>query len=160
MTLDDIIAKAINPAAAILPMTLDKPEARVMQLAAGYQESKFLARRQMGNGPARSFWQFEMGGVAGVFKHSRTAAHCRHLAIERSCIVSVSAIYAAIEHDDVLAAGMARLLLYADAMPLPELGDADGGWRCYLRCWNPGKPRPAEWPEAYSLALAAIASEA
>ncbi|WP_447751835.1 hypothetical protein [Pseudomonas nicosulfuronedens] len=51
-------------------------------------------------------------------------------------------MWAAIEHDDILAACMARLLLFTDPARLPALGDESGAWDMYLRVWHPGKPRP------------------
>lgn len=157
MTLDDIITKAINPAFAILPMPMDKPTARVMLLAIGLQESEFEYRRQLGGGPARGFWENERGGgVKGVVTNQATAAHCRNLALARGVRFDVEAIYNATEFDDVLAAGVARLILYADPKPLPPIDDVDGGWACYLRNWRPGKPRPADWPKNHAAALAAL----
>ena len=38
---------------------------------------------------------------------------------------------------DVLAAGLARLLLWTDPSRLPRLGDADGAWQLYVRTWRP-----------------------
>lgn len=61
MTLSEIICLAIEPALRLLPPAMDTVKARVMLLAIGLQESAFAARRQAGNGPARGFWQFELG---------------------------------------------------------------------------------------------------
>jgi len=55
MLLREVMEKAILPALAILPAKMDTPQARVMLLAIGLQESEFAHRRQMGNGPARGF---------------------------------------------------------------------------------------------------------
>lgn len=82
MTLSEIIAAGINPALALLPASMDTPEARIMLLAIGLQESRFEHRRQLvGNpprptGPAKSFWQAEQGGgmVHGVRLHVATRA--------------------------------------------------------------------------------------
>nr|WP_316904517.1 hypothetical protein [Ralstonia mannitolilytica] len=74
MNLTDVVKTAIEPALAILPSAMDTREARVMLLAIGLQESRFMLRRQVG-GPARGFWQFEegtkmsRGGVWGVYLH-------------------------------------------------------------------------------------------
>lgn len=38
----------------------------------------------------------------------------------------------------MLAAGLARLLLYTDPARLPGLGDEEGAWQLYLRTWRPG----------------------
>ncbi|MNG31598.1 hypothetical protein D3C84_1174300 [compost metagenome] len=66
------------------------------------------------------------------------------------------AVYVAIEHDDVLAAALARLLLWTDPGKLPKLGDEQGAWDLYLRTWRPGKPHPETWPALYAQALEAV----
>ena len=62
-------------------------------------------------------------------------------------------IHEAIAWHDWLAAVFARLLLWTDPSPLPEVGDQAGAWDCYLRNWRPGKPRAADWPNSYRDAL-------
>lgn len=58
----------IPAAARLLPGVAFTPEAKVMLLAIGLQESRFEHRRQI-KGPARGFWQFEAGGgTAGVLR--------------------------------------------------------------------------------------------
>lgn len=163
MNLGTIIKTAIDPAMALLKWVPDSRESRCLLLAIGLQESRFENRRQMGNGPARGFWQFERGtaasrgGVWGVFLHPASAGMLRQLCAERGCPPSPSNIWEAIEHDDVLAAGLARLLILTDPFKLPALGDVDGAWRLYAqRCWRPGKPHPQTWPGFYAQALEAV----
>jgi hypothetical protein len=67
------------------------------------------------------------------------------------------AIWNAIENDDVLAAGLARLLLYTDPQRLPALGDREGAWQLYLRTWRPGKPHRRTWNGYYQRALEFVA---
>jgi hypothetical protein len=67
-------------------------------------------------------------------------------------------IWCALESDDVLAAGVARLLLLTDPKRLPALGDAETAWDYYRRNWRPRKPHPKRWPENYALALGEIRS--
>ena len=161
MTLDTIVADAITPALALLPAGMDTPGARVMLLAIGLQESRFVHRRQIG-GPARGFWQFEKGtrasrgGVWGVYLHAASKDHVTALCKARSVARDPDAIYAALEYDDVLAAGVARLLLWTDPKALPAVGDADAGWSLYLRTWRPGKPKPDSWPPLYRQAVAEV----
>ncbi|CUJ60349.1 Uncharacterised protein [Achromobacter xylosoxidans] len=161
MTLDSIVSAAINPALALLPAGMDTPAARVMLLAIGLQESRFLHRRQIA-GPARGFWQFEKGtrasrgGVWGVFLHAASKDHLAALCKARSVSCDPDAIYAALEYDDVLAAGVARLLLWTDPKALPAVGDADAAWALYLRTWRPGKPKPDSWPDLYRQAAAQV----
>ncbi|CAB3867734.1 hypothetical protein [Achromobacter deleyi] len=161
MTLDTIVSDAINPALEVLPAGMDTPAARVILLAVGLQESRFLHRRQIG-GPARGFWQFEKGtrasrgGVWGVFLHAASKGHLAALCKARSVACDPDAIYAALEYDDVLAAGVARLLLWTDPKALPPVGDADASWALYLRTWRPGKPHPQTWPDLYRQAVAQV----
>ncbi len=156
MDLKTITETAITPALALLPATMDTPAARVMLLAIGLQEGRFMHRRQIG-GPARGFWQFEKGTRAsrgGVWGVSRD--HLATLCKARSVAGDPDAIYAALEYDDVLAAGVARLLLWTDPKALPPVGDADAGWALYLRTWRPGKPHPQTWPDLYRQAAAQV----
>jgi len=157
MMLTDIIRTAINPALAILPMQMDSPKARVMLLATGLQESRFEHRRQMGNGPARGFWQFERGGgVKAVFTHHVSTGHLHNLCIARDVAFDIPTIWAKLETDDVLAAGVARLLYYTDPKPLPAVDDAEGSWKLYLRTWRPGKPKSDTWLGYHQKAQAAL----
>lgn len=135
----DVVEKAIKPAFTLLPARMRSREALVMLLAIGLQESEFKHRRQMGDGPARGLWQFEKGGgVAGVLQHKASAAHADFACKSRSIAATATAVHAALEHDDVLAAVFARLLLWTDPKPLPTLNDIDGAWQLYLRTWRPG----------------------
>lgn len=161
MDLEKIINTGISPALALLPTAMDTQAGRVMLLAIGLQESRFLHRRQIG-GPARGLWQFEKGtrasrgGVWGVFLHAASKGHLAALCKARSVACDADAIYAALEYDDVLAAGVARLLLWTDPKPLPAFGDEVAGWALYLRTWRPGKPHPKTWPALYAQATAAL----
>ncbi|MCH1989152.1 hypothetical protein L7Q78_17830 [Achromobacter xylosoxidans] len=161
MDLKKIIDMGISPALALLPAAMDTQAARVMLLAIGLQESRFLHRRQIG-GPARGFWQFEKGtrasrgGVWGVYLHAASRNHLAALCKARSVACDPDAIYAALEYDDVLAAGVARLLLWTDPKALPAVGDADAGWVLYLRTWRPGRQHPKTWPALYAQAVAAL----
>jgi hypothetical protein len=163
MLLTEIIRGAIDPALQLLPKKFDSREARTLMLAIGLQESRFEYRRQLGNGPARGFWQFEegtrasRGGVWGVYLHSASADLLRQLGHDRDVSFDPHAIWAALEQDDVLAAGVARLMLFTNPKPLPAIGDADGAWAYYLNTWRPGKPHPETWPALYVQALATTA---
>jgi hypothetical protein len=149
----DFIRRYIVPAAAsLLPEPMDSPSAWALVMAIGYQESGFRYRRQMGNGPARGFFQFEMmGGVAGVLEHkaSKVLAMSAAMALGYSDITPRT-MHAAIEHNDVLAAVFARLLLWTSPKPLPGPTDAAGGWVYYLSTWRPGKPHEGTWAANYA----------
>ena len=159
---------AIDQALCLLPIKMRSREAKAMLIAIGLQESRFKYRRQLvGNpakpiGPAAGFWQFEKGsaasrgGVWGVFLHESTNRHVKTLCAARGIPASPSNIWETIQTDDVLAAGIARLLLWTDPKPLPALGDSDAAWALYLRTWRPGKPHPATWPQLYADAVRAV----
>lgn len=158
MTLDEISARAIGPALALLPSAMDTPRARIMLLAIGLQESRFTERRQLvgspprPTGPAKSFWQAEQGGgmVRGVRFHVATASLAASLYRARGVVANDAAIWNAIECDDVLAAGLARLLLWSEPTALPMPADEEGAWLLYLRAWRPGawaRGTPAERAE-------------
>ncbi|MFY1852994.1 hypothetical protein ACOTBX_13470 [Achromobacter xylosoxidans] len=162
MDLKEVVERAIEPALALLPARMDTPAARVMLLAIGLQESRFVHRRQIG-GPARGFWQFEKGsrasrgGVWGVCLHPACKGHLAALCKARSVACDPDAIYAALKYDDVLAAVVARLLLWTDPKVLPAIGDGEAAWSLYLRTWRPGKPKPDSWPPLYSRATDEVA---
>lgn len=157
MTLDDILAHGIEPALGLLPARMDSPQARVQMLATGLQESRFEHRRQMGNGPARGFYQFEEGGgVKGVMTHPATRDHALRICQARGVPFTTKGVWTAIEFDDVLASVFARLLLWADPKPLPRTDDTQGGWECYVRNWRPGKPHPETWPAYHRAARSAL----
>lgn len=159
MTLTEITERGINPALALLPARMDTFEARIMLLTIGQQESRFEHRRQLvgsppqPTGPAKSFWQGEKGGgmVRGVRTHPATAKLASMLYEARGIGPTDQAIWDAIENDDVLAAGLARLLLFTDPKPLPAVQEVDAAWNYYVRTWRPGKPHPDKWP-SYHLA--------
>lgn len=160
MNVHDTATTAIAEALALLPKQMNTPEAWVMLLAIGLQESRFEYRQQLvGNppkpkGPAKGLWQFERGGgCVGVVTHLSSRYWMHHLCKTRGVKFTSFAIWNAIKVDDVLAAGAARLLLFTDPKRLPALGDEAGARRLYLRTWRPGKFHPETWPAAYAEAL-------
>lgn len=165
--MDDVIQNAIkngiDPAVPLLPEVMESPAARVMLLAIGLQESRLIHRRQI-NGPARGLWQFEKGtresrgGVWGVYLHPASAEPLKSLCLARSVNHNPDSIYAALEYDDVLACGAARLLLWTDPGSLPKIGDAQAGWDLYMRTWRPGKPHRNTWDALYAQAVKAVAA--
>lgn len=140
------MVKAINAALTLLPAKMRSDTARLLLVAIALQESEGKYRRQLvGNpprptGPAKSLWQGEIGGgmVHGVRTHAATRKVAAALYKARGVEANDRDIWNAIEHDDVLAAGLARLLLYSDPLALPDVGDVEKAWRTYLRTWRPG----------------------
>lgn len=155
----DIEAQAIDAAMALLPVAMDTPEARLILLAIGLQESGLIARCQIvdggARGPARGLWQFERGGgVKGVLLHPASRYWALKLCEARQCPPDGWQVWERLETDDVLAAGLARLLLFTDQRKLPAPGDIDGAWAYYVRNWRPGKPHRDRWTSNYGQALA------
>ena len=116
----------------------------VALMTIGYQESLFKHRYQVLNGsdkkgPARGFWQMERGGgVVGDMNHPHSKAEalalCKRLGVSFDSVK----VWAALETNDELATGFARLLLYTDPKALPDKTDVEGLWKCYLWNWRPG----------------------
>ena len=158
-----IVQSAVSPALALLPGSMDSLEARIELLAIGLQESRFVYRVQLlndgGRGPAHGLWQFERGGgVKGIYYHEATRHWLAALCQARSCAFGIEAVWNALETDDVLAAGCARLLLLTDMHALPAANDAQAGWDCYERTWRPGKPHRETWDGFHALARAEATS--
>jgi len=146
----------LTVALGMLPAQMDTPEARVMLLAIGLQESELTFRCQK-NGPAHGCWQFEITGVRSVLSNDACRKLLWDISIKRGITYPSSAsIYAALVTDDILAAIVARLLLWTDPKPLPAIGDVQDAWSYYLRNWEPGKPRFDAWPENYARAVSVI----
>lgn len=174
MTPKELYTTAILPAYGLLPAGMKSTEASLMLLSIPLQESELKARRQLitevvdgrktlvPKGPAVSFWQFEQGnekskgGVWGVLNHYRVGpmavAVCKALGITPTA----PKVWEAMQTNDVLAAAMARLLLYSSPKALPKLGDVQGAWKMYEDTWRPGKPHPEKWPANYANARAAL----
>jgi len=115
-------------------------------------------RNRGGKGPARGLWQFERGGVKGVYLHRASNEPLRLLCRARDVNFDVPQIWAALEFDDVFACGVARLLLWTDPKPLPAIGDEDGAWAYYVRNWRPGKPHRDRWVANYAAAVKQVAA--
>lgn len=144
--------EAIEAAFQLLPAKMDSRAARVILAAIGFQESGYQVRIQYGNGPARSYWQFEKGGIKGVMLHAASVSLAVSVCEARGVEFNSSAIWKSMETDDVLGAAFARLLMYTDPKPLPD-NQADA-WEMYAkRLWRPGKPHPDKWPESWAFGL-------
>jgi hypothetical protein len=157
MTPVEFAARHTIPAAlALLPPAMTSPQAIAQLLAIGLQESRFTSRRQFGDGPARGFWQFERaGGVLGVLTHPASGRHVPAVMKALSYPpdpASSGGVHALLEHNDVLAAAFARLLLWTSPKPLPTEPNAEAGWQAYIDTWRPGKPHRATWDAFYAQA--------
>lgn len=152
MTLSEVRNNVFPKAFALLPAAMNSLAAQVILLTIGLQESRFQFRRQLGNGPARGFWQFEEGnkvsraGVYGVMNHAASKDHMKRICAHFGVEFTTKAVWEALETNDVLACCAARLLMYTDAAKLPAVNDPDGAWKMYAeRVWRPGKPHPQTW---------------
>lgn len=138
-------------AAALLPPKMDTQAAWATLYAIALQESRLDERRQIG-GPARSFWQFELGGIKGVLNHKASQPLIRSVLDRLDYSYEPIVSYAAIEHNDVLAFAYARCLLWVNPGPLPTRDDPQEGWDQYIFGWRPGKPHRQTWDELYKKA--------
>ena len=126
-------------------------------LTIAQQETGLQARRQQADGPARSLFQFELGGVKGVLEHPASSTLIQQMLTEMVYAgMSPAQVLAAMEFDQVLAATFARLALVRDPAPLPNRNQADAGWAYYVRIWDPGVPRPMTWWDNWQRAWATV----
>ena len=144
-----ILSTIIEPALRLLPPMMTSDRASAMLLAIGMQESGLEHRKQIG-GPARGLWQFERGGgVAGVLRHPRTQGHAATVCWRLGNAGTTASVYHQLEHDDILAACFARLLLWTLPGALPTREQVAEGWGQYIKAWRPGKPHPETWSDFY-----------
>lgn len=142
----------------LLPLRLTSLRARAQLLKIGLQESRLAIRDQIDRahilGPAVGLWQFERSGIKGVLRHPATGRLAQAACTARHVPATVEDVFRSLPKDDVLAAAFARLNLYWNQAPLPEIDDVMGSWTYYTECWKPGRPRPDTWPE-FSAAVVA-----
>lgn len=154
MTPEFFLQNALVPALRLLPLKMDSPAARAMVVAICLQESRLKYRRQNG-GPARGYAQFEQGGgVRGVLTHAASKPHIQVVltALDYSPDADALDCYAAIEHNDILAAAFARLLLWTLPQALPVQNAPGSAWTQYTEAWRPGKPIRETWDGFYEQA--------
>jgi hypothetical protein len=147
-TLTDFIIPA---ALRLLPEKMDSPAAKALLLATAFQESKITYREQV-NGPARGLWQFEENGIYNLRRHPRAQRHFTDFLYKLLYREKLSdaEILIAITHNDILAAGIARLNYWVLPVPLPMEKDFTQSWGQYLAAWNPGRPRQNMWELNYT----------
>jgi hypothetical protein len=141
---------AVHEALAVLPANMGGKDSIAYLYASTLQEDPNQSRRQIvkrkgklvPEGPAAGLWQFEQGGgCAGVLRHKASRSHAERLCAERGIAATPAALWAALPHDDVLAAACARLLLRTDHQKLPAYTHSCAEqvyWEIYLRTWRPG----------------------
>lgn len=158
LLIHSIVTAAIEPALAQLPFKMGTGVAKVIMVAYGLQESGLLQRVQLGGGPGRGLWQFEPGhpakggGVWGVVNHGASKEHLMTLCRAHGLPFDAQTIYRQLQHNDILAAGVARLLMWTDRKALPTTQEQ--AWDMYAyRTWCPGRPRPQDWPACWAAAV-------
>jgi hypothetical protein len=137
----------------LLPEEMRSPEAVALLQAIGWQESRWIYRRQLRGGPARGFFQFEREGVRAVQNNVRSRPHLMGALKRAGCAAlfdDEEALHAALEFHDPVAVALARLLLWTHPEPLPGRADRDQGWAQYVALWRPGRPRHDVWPSAWA----------
>lgn len=143
---------AIPGAYALLPSKMRSTAATAMLLSIGTVESGFRHRRQLRNGPARGFFQFEKGGIYGVMTHHATRGPLIDAA-EKLCYgrrLDADDMHAAVADNDFLAVVFARLLLWTLPKPLPWHTAPRDAYEQYLEAWRPGVEPPYEkWVTAF-----------
>jgi hypothetical protein len=144
MTPDLFMRLGLEPALDLLPPQMDTADARAFLIAIALQESRLIHRRQIG-GPARGYFQFELAGVDAVLTHHRSGDLALRLCLDLDIGPTVPAVYQAIEFNDVVAAGFARLLIWTLPTSLPRRTEFAESYAQYLAAWNPGRPRPQTW---------------
>lgn len=155
LTLQQLNSQVLTPALQLLPNKMDTSDARVELLAITQQEDKQQERVQRNGGPAHGLWQFEKGGgVHGVLTHPASADLAESVCTARGVVAEEGAVWRALPTDDILAAALARLLLWTD--PKPMARNASEGWGLYARVWRPGKPHPEVWDDNYARAQKAV----
>lgn len=164
MTPTEFVQQIITPGAAWAEQVAGLTSsiaARRLLLAIAIQESGLIHRYQVlasgAPGPARSWWQGEQtGGMIRVVTSPSVSQAIRSRGVALCQAASVrpeaAAIWRAIEGHDLLAYGLARLLLLSDPQPIPETEAA--AWACYAdRLWRPGKPHRDRWVTSWAQAV-------
>jgi hypothetical protein len=146
---------AIPAALSLLPENMDSAAARLLLMAIGFQESAFAHRVQV-HGPARGFWQFEKGGVQGVLLHHASSVEALKALSAMGYRTDREDVHAALRDNDILAAVMARLLLWTHPRALPDADDVEGAWQYYLSLWRPGRPHRDRWDANHAKAVAFV----
>ena len=157
----NFVFNIVDQACADLAKLMNRPAmenelAKIELVAISGQEANWSYRKQV-KGPARGLWQFELGsleeggGVCGVFRHPATRHFVQELCATCTVEHNPFAIHKALMFDDLLAAYIARLLLWTDLHPLPK--NAEQGWITYIANWRPGKPSKSKWAYNYKTAV-------
>lgn len=156
----------INPTLGALGAPFNSREAAVLLGAIYIQESGLKHRRQMPRGPARGYCQIEPPTAIDVLGRSKPIRDfCASIGVKAPKLGSggpdilreyddnVREFRCALQYCDAATCAIARGILLLEPSPLPIDGDIQAGWKYYLKCWRPGKPRAEAWEESYRTAI-------
>jgi hypothetical protein len=158
MTTSDFIEFALTPALRILPPAMDSPNARALLLTIAWQESRMKHRQQL-KGPARGYFQFELGGCAAVMWHAASRPHILTACRIFDITPTPEALLTALEYHDIVAVMAARCLLWTLPQSLPREDDVATAWHQYIDAWNPGRPHETTWAGYYHTAWMVVKGE-
>jgi hypothetical protein len=180
--LTTLSSSLIPQARAILPTTPWTPQACVLLGAIGLQESGGRDIAQEAGGPGQGYWQ-EEAGIAAVLRNPTSAELARQCVAASGILRGASQIPEVFQVEtaasvvghggypstslppiivvmrqkflnfQTLQLCLARLMLWDNPNPLPDLGDCNGAWNYYDATWRPGSPRPESWASNYGAAL-------
>lgn len=149
-TIQIVHRDVIIPALQELPTKMFSLQAVTQLLVTGGQESGYITRLQLGDGPAHGLWQFERGGIAAVLNNPKSHGYLvGYLQSQTNIGISVNNVYDAVAVDDITACVVSRLMYWTDPQPLPKFGDEQAAWEYYIRNWKPGKPNRDRWAHWY-----------
>lgn len=140
---------------------MDTAKARLMLLAISGTESEWTFRVQKPVAYAHGFWQFEKrGATLEVLTNDRVSGMAATLCAQNNVTGGLDEVFDAIIDHDFLACGFARLALWLNPNPLPELGQEAAAFRYYVNTWHPGKPDAARFARYYALSMSTVRSSA
>ena len=149
-SLQIVHTQILIPALQELPSKMTSLSAITQLLATGGQESGYMTRLQLGNGPAHGLWQYERGGISAVLKNPKSHGYLvGYIESQTNIAVSTENIYQLVAKDDITACVVSRLMYWTDPEPLPKFNDEQGAWEYYVRNWRPGKPNRTRWAHWY-----------
>jgi hypothetical protein len=182
MFLDDLNTLYIPNAEQLAPGIPWSPAACVLIGAICLQESGGENVQQVAAGPAKGFPQFEVEAIRELLENPASASQALS-AVRASGILGNDAGAASVSggadggapldspsqiatvvwtnflNFPELQICLARLMLWDNPNPLPDVGDCAGAWNYYTATWRPGKPRPGDWDANYAASLTALSAQ-
>lgn len=119
---------------ALKAIDLSSPEAVDLILFTGIQESGYRYIKQLGPGPALSFWQVEPKTAQGAFDNYLKFRDELKTAVES--LMFSGGIEANLVGSLPFAVAMCRIKYRRDKMPLPSVGDGPGMAHIWKQVYN------------------------